>query len=540
MDDRAVVFEDRAMIMQLYPTFRRSFARLIVKQSRVFNGRRIRMSLVAMCCVLSCALSSTRGVLAQEEEETPTELKPYRVAVQVAIEADPSLTPRFRAAVLLQLRERCDSYWGRMCDVEIRQTPQLMPATAEMLARMSEEDLASKDTHDKTFVITLESFGGGYRVSGRVWEAVTREFSLPVTVNYYRRAESAEKLFELLSDLFEPIVEIGEFDSQTVFLKVRAGEIPPADPDQSPMKPGRLLRPFYRFLSRENEVLRIQSVPWTYLVVDESNRALATSRPVSGLRVPLTTRRRRLVQVLAVGIRPRLEATQLRLESRHVAGQPLIGFTVQMLADDQDEDPSRLISDRQGAVTIPRSEDGEPVTLAIRSGRALLAKLPFVAGLVPESELSLPDDSVRLGVEGELSVLEAEITDAVAGRAVIMSRARLHARENQWEQTDALIQQIDAQRGADYYRTELTIIRERGVSSAAARGDRAAERRIERLCTQTEELIDRYLTLDKVQQLKEELAELRADLKEDANNGGRSRARRERGARSVQRKRNSP
>lgn len=468
---------------------------------------------LVMCAAIVRLAVLPSSAWAQPDDEVPMELKPYRIQVLVAFSEDTVFTTGFRQRTLTRLGERCESFWGRMCHVEIRENRHLYPATVATLKRVAAADIPTdKQGFDKTFVLVLQSVGGGYRVAGKVWEATTREMSELVTTDLYHRDEAAGHLFGLLSELFEPIVAIGKFERETVWLTVRAGEILPSDPSQAQLPPGRLLRPFYRFLSREQEILRIQSIPWTYFVVTESDRAQATCRLVSGLRVPLTTRRRRLIQALAVGIQPRFSGTRLKLESQHVPDQPLTGFTVHLISPEENIEPISLLSGRDGSVLIPSTEGEYPIILAVRSGRALLAKLPFIPGLVQETTIPLPDDSARLKVEGELSVLEAEIIDAVADRAVLMSRARLTAKNNEWKQVDEKLVKINELPGIGHYQTQLTIIRERGVDAAEARRDRAAKRRIERLCEQTGGLIDRYLKLDKIREFKEEIAELREDL----------------------------
>jgi hypothetical protein len=459
------------------------------------------------------------------ETETPAALRPYNVRVFVAIDDNVEFQPEFRARVLADLRDRCDGYWGRMCNTAIEEFPQLLPATAATLGRLAITHESPEVANcDKAFFLTLQVDGGGYLVAGKCWDATARNTSDVITAQVFRRGDIADRLFGLLSDLFEPIVEIADFDAERVTLQIRAGEILPPDPSQAQLKPGRLLTPFYRFLSKEGEVRRIQEIPWTYLIVSDVDRATATCKIVSGLRVPLTTRRRRLIEALAQGVRPKYDSTRLTFVSQQFADQPIFGVTVSIVpekakqptgeeqAKDETPEPVSLMTDRAGTVTITGDGSNMPIMLAVHSGKSALARVPLLPGLEAETQVRLPDDTVRLNVEGQLAVLEAEVIDAVAKRAVLMARTRSAIRENDWKSVDEFLKRMDEISGPSRLQTELTIIRERGVNAALARKDTSAQRRIERLCSQTGELIETYLNLDKVRQFREETAELRKAL----------------------------
>ena len=186
--------------------------------------------------------------------------------------------------------------------------------------------------------------------------------------------------------------------------------------------------------------------------------------------------------------------------------------TGEQAAQDEKPEPVSLMTDRDGTVTITGDGSNMPIMLAVHSGKSALAKVPLLPGLEAETQVRLPDDTVRLNVEGQLAVLEAEVIDAVAKRAVLMARTRSAIRENDWKSVDEFLKRIDEISGPARLQTELTIIRERGVSAALARKDTSAQRRIERLCSQTSELIETYLSLEKVRQFREETAELRKAL----------------------------
>ncbi len=489
-----------------------TFPRLEKRESSGFFGA---AWLAIACAVVLCGWSQTVVAAEEAAEPLPLELDPYRVSILVGFDHDAGFSSKSRQQILNQLRQRCRSYWGRMCETQIGQNPRLFPATTTTLERVElTPDAEEAQDQDKVFLLTVEADGAAYRVSGKVYDVIARETSPVMTAQSFRREDIADDLFATISGLFEPIIEIGDFDRETVKLTARAGEILPPDPDQLQLKPGGLLRPFYRFFSREGEVLRVQTIPWTYFAVTETDRARAKCRLSSGLRVPLTTRRRRTVKAMAVGIRPRFENSKLKLVAQSIEQQSLPGINVSILTGgDDDKPPKTLMSDRDGIVTISTSDAPElPMILAVRSGTSVLAKMPFVPGLAPETSVFLPDDSIRLKVEGQLAVLESEIIDVVAKIAVLKARTKFFMKKNDWEQIDEQLARVDELAQPNLLRTRLTVIRENAVQAAEARRNISAKRRIERVCRINGELIDRYLDPNKLKEFKEEVEETRKAL----------------------------
>ena len=251
--------------------------------------------------LLACAAI---GNADEPEAEIPAPLQPYNVRVFVAFDDNVEFQRGVSRTGLGRIARPLRRVLGTHVHAAIEEFPQLIPATAATLGRLAITHESPEVANcDKAFFLTLQADGGGYLVSGKCWDATTRNTSDVISAQVFRRSDIADRLFGLLSDLFEPIVEIADFDAEQATLQIRAGEILPPDPSQAQLKPGRLLTPFYRFLSKEGEVRRIQEIPWTYLVVSDVDRAMATCKIVSGLRVPLTTRRRRLIEALAQGVR---------------------------------------------------------------------------------------------------------------------------------------------------------------------------------------------------------------------------------------------
>jgi hypothetical protein len=230
---------------------------------------------------------------------------------------------------------------------------------------------------------------------------------------------------------------------------------------------------------------------------------------------------------MAVGIGPHAGSTRLTLLSRGPGHRPLSGVEVEVspnpVARLADAPPSpdalaHLVTDRNGLVTLPANldEENRVVWLYVRSGQALLARVPFLIGAHTAETLELPDDSLRLETEGEIAHLQARLIDAVARRAVLMALVRTRAKERNWDEVEEQFQQVRGVARIQNFRSDLNAIRVPALKAARERKDRTAELRITKLCDETAELIAHYLDEEKVQELREEINELREMAREEA------------------------
>jgi hypothetical protein len=204
----------------------------------------------------------------------------------------------------------------------------------------------------------------------------------------------------------------------------------------------------------------------------------------------------------------------VRLVPRNNPSKPLAGHQVDVVPklkvkDEPASEPATLYTNRGGSALISAAPELPVVWLYVHSGSNLLARVPFVPGLEPEQTLELPDDTLRLSVEGEIAVLRARLIDTVAKRAVTMARAKQFANAGDWKNAPAQLAELEKLPTAKEYQAQLTAIRVSAVERAQQLRDRAAESRINKLCTETSQTITQYLDPDKIRQLKEELNELR-------------------------------
>ncbi len=461
--------------------------------------------------ILTCC--PQRAESAEPPVVVPFELQPYRVHFSVAFADAADLGSELRKSILLELPAAADRVLAEMWSVTADENPWLLPASAEQLATLTPELLPADwltETYDKTFLITVESLGGEFLLSGREWDHVGRTLGRPLSRRVQQRRELPGAVFKLGHELFRPLLSIEKVADGVASVIVKAGALSPADPSFVQMKTKQFWQPFVRTRNSKGEVEKCQSVPWTMLQVESlsaQGAAYGQAKVVSGLRAAIPRGKRSRVDVFARLLEPVTSVTELRLVSRQNTARPLVGVVVEAVVKPE-EPAKRYLTDRNGAVRIAAQPDVPLIWLYVRSGQKTLARLPLAPGLESTAQAELPDDSIRLRVEGELSILEATLTDTVAQRAVLIARIRKFVQFNDWKAAAVLRRDLKTLPGPDYFLKELNAVRIPAIQAAQAAKDRSATAYIERACGESAMLIQKYLDEDKLRAFEEELKEL--------------------------------
>lgn len=490
-----------------------------------------------LCCSTTCTAT-----------ESPIESQPYRVRIQIGFGSSPRLDADFRHRVLEQVSQGIERYVGEFWQCEVaEERGQVFSGLAalERLESGAALHAAFPAEVHKVYLLHVDSSGAGFQSCGREWDAQVRQLGLLANRTVHDRREVSESLLALVSALFRPVAEIERTRSGTTTLHVRGGRFHPHDALWQPLSPQKLFEVFYCFLDNDQAVERVQQVPWTYIAAGEHvEDGRCDGTVTSGLRAPLGARRR--ILTLALGINSRSAGTKLTLMTRaparkllggvevelspvpnpaHVAGQPTDESSNDRQSDQ--EAPSaknpRLVTDRNGHVSISAASvpDGRPIWLLVHSGPVLLARVPFVPGLHGAETLELPDDTLRLEVEGDIALVQAKLVDTVARRAVLMALAKNRAKAAEWEAMETAWKELKELRPAASFVSDIGVIRVRGVKAARARRDQATEQRVQKLCSETLELVTNYLDEEKLAEFRNDLDDLRRiELEQAAVNSG--------------------
>ena len=455
------------------------------------------------------------------------DLSPYRVIVRATFAADPLVTPTLRKYVVTALTTRIGQTFGAtwtLCPAErpfVTEDDSLSPPDESGLERLTYAEVADKigtSACDKAYLLVIRPMGQRWLIAGREWDRHVQLLGPALTVTTIDRRAIADAAGRLLARLYSPllIVNDADRDAKTVTLTVRAGSIPWGDPLTMTLKKGALFLPVFRFLDVKGNVRKIQSVPWTYLVLEEIKEGRATCKLASSYQAPLAANMRRRVEAVAILLRPHLPETRLTLIVGKSAPRPLAGMFVEVEPMDVDETrteaalPRRqeLLSDRRGTVTIAADPSRPLRLLQVHSGSALLARRPFVSGVDPEVTLELADDAVRLNTQRDVDLLRVQLIEMVARRSALIARTRVALKSSDQVNAKQSLQDLEKLPTADFYLAKLNEIRVLSLEETEHRKDRVSERRIEDLCGKTRGLIEQYLPDDRLQTIREEVAAL--------------------------------
>jgi hypothetical protein len=504
----------------------------------------------------------------------PMELQPYRVRISVAFDEHPSLTTRVRQDVLSELAVWVDRTYGEMWVPSIEENHWLAPKNDEGLSRLAwthvGTQLEDKEL-DKAFVVCVSGQGGLLRLCGREWDRMTQQISVRHERLVADRRALTNELGVLIRDLFRPLVLIESVEAGKGRVRVRAGEFPPPDPSVAQLAAGNFFQPLLRYYNKDREVTQVQMVPWSYLLMESSDRAHGECSIHTGLRLPLGKNSKRM-ESWAIGVRPSFAETRIRLTPHNNPTKPLIGYQVNIYervmvpapqaspadenatdskpapgakastekkkdaAAEEAEAPKKpagpqfvaqfnkvreLITDRRGRVTVPLNPEHPLIWLYVSSGGNLLGRFPFIPGIASSTTAELPDDSLRLQIESRLELLRAELIDTVARRALLVVRTKGAAKASDWPRFTETLAEYDRQPNSKYFQTLLDATKAAMLKKMLPKKDKSLEKKLDKLCGESAELIARYLSDEKIKQQREELVELKKSADEDANDAGR-------------------
>ena len=424
----------------------------------------------------------------------------------------------------------------------MEETGEIQPANALGLERIRVEDFAppppAKDEEapppefDKQFFLTVNLAGSKYLLAGREWDDLTQELSALSEEETLERRTVPERLFRILSELFHPLLQVENADvaRKAVTFKLRAGGFVPEEVAQDPaaehlrvqIRPGTILIAFFRYHNKDGTVREVQFLPWTYLVVDRITRGRVEASLVTGIRTPLGAKTSKRVHSLAVARRVRFPSTTLQLVLRKNPREKLAGHYITATAEkypDKDKETKekdkkspelfKLMTDREGRLEIPVDPEHDILWLRVHSGNALLALVPFAPGLVPEIVLDLPDDSIRLAVEGDITQVKARLIDTVARRAALMIRARKYAEQKDWKKVDEEMQKLDELPSIGEFREQIAAIRVPALEAARQQKSLLTQRKVREICETATGLIEKYLSEERINMLKDDIRESR-------------------------------
>ncbi|MHC4176453.1 MAG: hypothetical protein ACYSWU_03045, partial [Planctomycetota bacterium] len=176
----------------------------------------------------------------------------------------------------------------------------------------------------------------GFRVTARELDVPTQIWSASVGRRAWQAGKLRDAALEAIFATFAPLARIESVDKQQVMLRPKAAALPLRDEQLLAVEPGDVFLPVIRFQDyqgnlpkdRQGNVIRPQPVPWTFCTVQQITPGRFRCRLDTGLRSPLSGRRRRRFQQLALAVIPPRRPSTLTLRSPSEPKRALAGYEV--------------------------------------------------------------------------------------------------------------------------------------------------------------------------------------------------------------------
>ena len=475
------------------------------------------------------------------DEEIPYGLRPYRVSLSISTTSSVGGRPFRRERVLSDIQLAVSRMYGRAWQLKIDPAEWLRPGTPRQIAELEIDDLINRDDsgemldrypesqYDKAMFLAVAATTTGFEIIGREYDSRTRELSAAIREFTPDRRHIASLAARLVRDSFRPCLAYlrryaDGAKREYIQLQVQADEIPIPDPTAVQVREGDVLRLFHRFMRRTDptQLHLLRSLTLNYVrvtAVDETvTRGLVTGPLLThSARSPFGMRGPHLQQV-ALRQRPTSRFSRIRLLERSVNSTPLIcqrvSVAYKLRHEDNDEwEQLRLVSDRNGEVLIEAHADFSTLWLYVYSGRMLLARIPYAPGLVPVDTIELPDDSIRLSVEGDLQLFRDRLVDSIALREVHFSLAERAADEGHVDEFEQYLEEYEVSETLEDFEASLNLIKSRAENRAKKSGNKTAGRAVENMIKRMQETLNYFFSGEKLLKRRKEIESLRAKVR---------------------------
>ena len=391
---------------------------------------------------------------------------------------------------------------------------------------------------DKVFPVAVEIQGGSYVISAREWDRESELLTSVRTRTTIDRRTIAAQILRLLSEVFRPVAQIEGATPTTARIRFKAGEYPPGDPAFAQTGKDSMYVPFFRYMDRNKVVQKLQFLPWSYITAKNIERIRANCDLNTGVKTPLGSFKRRRMELRALALKPYTNQTTLTLVPKRNLTRPLVGYLVAVYDEipppppksgeeppkdaPEREKPDIYRSDRFGNVTIPVDPNKALQWVFIRSGSALLAKFPLVAGAERQMTVECPDDTIRLDVEGQIVLLQSRLIDTIAKQAMVRAMIINRVKKGQWKKVDESLKELDELTTLRAFTTMVEDIQLFALKKAQDRKDRISQSRIKTLGRAIMKVAKVHLDQEKVDEFRDDIVEQRRLEDPNADPGNRA------------------
>lgn len=454
------------------------------------------------------------------------EITPYRVLVKVDYQSNHLLNERTIIDATADFEARLNRNAGNTWHTTTEKT-------ASKVFQVKVINTAPPESwkkFDKVFRYSITPKAAGISIAGFEYDVKTETETEMLIRTVSTSRFLAHELTLMTATLFRPLAAVDVSKTGKVSLRQKASRIACPNPEWLALQKQDLLTVSRLYRDREGIVKKRYDIPWTFLRITEQKENVANCEVISAFRSPLAGIQRR-VETIAIKAVPLLQETDLTLKKRKPKGKEETFGTAQIklahnyVPGEPVEFHTQQVTTRLGQTSLKRDEN--PIQyLFVYSGETVLAKVPCVPGLHQSQTLVVPDDSVQLKVDGELSRIKDDLIDLVARRTVLFARAKILAKQGRFDLTDVqpetassataknltvngIVKQIENLPTKASFDRRILAVRVPAVDASLKAKDRVGANRITQQCSDVEKLVERYLTDDKLKKFKEEIDELK-------------------------------
>ena len=433
---------------------------------------------------------------AAEIEETPWEWTPYSLCVFV--DADQDTLHRFQVkntADLIpllrpQVEETARNWIGGLWTLKFE--------TGSFPDRLFDEDRFLKDkipesSFDKHVYLKIESTPDVVRAEAREWDIRTGTAFGHGVRKVGNDSELPDAIFQVILAGFSPVAVVEQVMPGKVILRVRGGELIPERFLTPMIGEGRVFVPFLRVWNPSGQMEAIKPITWTVLIVDLVQQSRVECTLETGIRNPLTVRRRGRTEQIA--ILPHLEEkpTRLSIRPRTLAAsdESPRSFTARYGVFEKTQDNDKGVplgeSNIHGEFTVPYSPDSPIRRLLIREGDMLVARLPLIQGWKTTVPVLVPDDEIRVAAESALMGIQEEVIDQITLRMILKARIEKYEASGNTPGLTKAKMELERLKTREQFLTQLELERRKHRSP-----DSVVQRRLEKMFAATQKIIEQY------------------------------------------------
>ncbi len=467
------------------------------------------------------------GVAKAAGDQGLWEFTPYRVQVLVTVDDDATMTTALAADLQRDVQERIEAVVGAPWDVEtIPAPPTVAHAVRWRYGALLAEDLPRESLDfDKAMFVRVSRSGSGYRVAARDFDLQARVLGSAVVHDVAQRSLLGPIAADAVLEAFAPLARVEVVKQKTSEVRLRAAALPTRDPELPVLTRAKVFVPVLRSNNSDGSLKAARVIPWTFLAAEPPGRAATEPGPGAkekpqdgakpqppdpatvqcrihtGLRSPLSSRRRGRTEQLAVAVNPPRAATRLELFSASETDYPLAGYQVYAQTPDSPATTLLGLTDNRGVIQVPPADEHPLRLLIIKDGDEPVARLPVLAGWEPSLRALVTNDEQRLRVEGFITGLQERAVDTVARRDLLLARVRVRLQSGRVDEADALFQRVKALPTLTDFQQEL-----QSFERTAQTNDPRLKRKIDKLFADTRQVLEKHLAEKQVDELAAQLS----------------------------------